>query len=206
MISRFCNIYITLFTLCLLSVVLPLSATSSPKIIANAELDSTTMIMGSKTALRVGFVGDFGEDAHTFINLEDWKDVEINMIDSSKVNILGNNRKEVRAMFMIQAFDSGLYTLPPIYLVSGGDTIATNTPVLKVDPIALDTANVIFRDSIPVDIKVHDMTDVVDAEEKILDFVPDWVTIAWPWLLLAIALLALLVFVYFKWLRHGRIP
>ena len=75
-----------------------------------------------------------------------------------------------------------------------------------MDPIALDTANVIFNDGQPVDIKVHDITDVVDAEHKLFDIIPDWVTITWPWILLAIALLALIIFVYLKWLRHGKLP
>lgn len=173
---------------------------------ASAKLDSTVMIMGSKTALRIEFVGNFGDEAHTFINPEEWDKVEINETDSAQINDLGNNRRELRAMFMVQAFDSGLYTLPPIYLISGKDTIATNSPILKVDPIALDTANVVFKDGEPIDIKVHGMTDVVDAEEKLLDFVPDWMTVAWPWILLTLLLIGLLVFVYMKWLRHGQIP
>lgn len=193
-----CNVIIALFSFSV--------ASAAENISATAKLDSTTMIMGSKTALHVEFVGEFGDDAHTYINQEEWKNVEINQTDSSDMSVLGNNRRELRAMFMIQAFDSGLFTLPPVYLISGNDTIASNTSVLKVDPIALDTANVIFKDGQPVDIKVHDLTDVVNAEEKLLDMIPDWVTITWPWILLAIALLSLIIFVYLKWLRHGKIP
>lgn len=204
---KYKNTVFTTFICCVIIVLFPFSGVyASEKVIATAKLDSTAMIMGSKTALRVEFVGEFGDDAHTYINQEEWKDVEINESDSSETNILGNNRKELRAMFMVQAFDSGLFTLPPVYLISGKDTIASNTSVLKVDPIALDTANVIFNDGQPVDIKVHDITDVVDAEHKLFDIIPDWVTITWPWILLAIALLALIIFVYLKWLRHGKLP
>ena len=204
---KYKNTAFTTFICCVIIVLFPFSGVyASEKVTATAKLDSTAMIMGSKTALRVEFVGKFGDDAHTYINQEEWKDVEINESDSSEMNILGNNRKELRAMFLVQAFDSGLFTLPPVYLISGKDTIASNTSVLKVDPIALDTANVIFNDGQPVDIKVHDITDVVDAEHKLFDIIPDWVTITWPWILLAIALLALIIFVYLKWLRHGKLP
>lgn len=204
---KYKNTAFTTFICCVIIVLFPFSGVyASEKVTATAKLDSTAMIMGSKTALRVEFVGEFGDDAHTYINQEEWKDVEINESDSSEMNILGNNRKELRAMFLVQAFDSGLFTLPPVYLISGKDTIASNTSVLKVDPIALDTANVIFNDGQPVDIKVHDITDVVDAEHKLFDIIPDWVTITWPWILLAIALLALIIFVYLKWLRHGKLP
>ena len=204
---KYKNTAFTTFICCVIIVLFPFSGVyASEKVTATAKLDSTAMIMGSKTALRVEFVGEFGDDAHTYINQDEWKDVEINESDSSEMNILGNNRKELRAMFLVQAFDSGLFTLPPVYLISGKDTIASNTSVLKVDPIALDTANVIFNDGQPVDIKVHDITDVVDAEHKLFDIIPDWVTITWPWILLAIALLALIIFVYLKWLRHGMLP
>lgn len=204
---KYKNTAFTTFICCVIIVLFPFSGVyASEKVTATAKLDSTAMIMGSKTALRVEFVGEFGDDAHTYINQDEWKDVEINESDSSEMNILGNNRKELRAMFLVQAFDSGLFTLPPVYLISGKDTIASNTSVLKVDPIALDTANVIFNDGQPVDIKVHDITDVVDAEHKLFDIIPDWVTITWPWILLAIALLALIIFVYLKWLRHGKLP
>lgn len=204
---KYKNTAFTTFICCVIIFLFPFSGVyASEKVTATAKLDSTAMIMGSKTALRVEFVGEFGDDAHTYINQDEWKDVEINESDSLEMNILGNNRKELRAMFLVQAFDSGLFTLPPVYLISGKDTIASNTSVLKVDPIALDTANVIFNDGQPVDIKVHDITDVVDAEHKLFDIIPDWVTITWPWILLAIALLALIIFVYLKWLRHGKLP
>lgn len=197
---------IALIVSVLSALLLPISATNPPQVTAIAKLDSTAMIMGSKSALRVEFVGDFGDDAHTFINTDEWKDIEITETDSTRLNNLGNNRKELRAIFMVQAFDSGLYTLPPIYLISGKDTIASNEPILKVDPIALDSANVIFKDGDPIDIKIHDFTDVEDSEERFFDFVPDWITIAWPWIILVLILLGLLIFIYLKWLRYGKIP
>ena len=199
--------YINIFFV-VLSAIISINANNklTSNVSAIAKLDSTSMIMGSKTALRVEFVGEFGDDAHTYINHDEWKLIEISETDSAQLNTLGSNRRELRAMFMIQAFDSGLHTLPPIYLVAGDDTIASNSPILKVDPIALDTANVIFKDGEAVDIKVHDFTDVVDAEEKFFDFVPDWVSIIWPWVLLCVILLGILLFVYYKWLRFGQIP
>lgn len=176
------------------------------EISAKAKLDSVSMIMGSKSPLRVEFVGDFDKSARTYINTDDWKDVEISETDSIEFKDLGNGRHQLRAMFMVQAFDSGLYSLPPIYLIAGKDTVETESLVLKVDPVDLDSANVVFEGENPVDVTVHDYTDVTDDDSKFWDFMPDWVTAYWLWLLIVIIVIALFVFVYMKWLRHGRIP
>lgn len=182
------------------------SLTEARDITCKARLDSVSIIMGSKSPLRVEFVGDFDKNAHTYINTEDWKNVEISETDSVELKDLGNGRSQLRAMFMVQAFDSGLYSLPPIYLIAGKDTVETESLVLKVDPVELDSANVIFENGNPIDVTVHDYTDVSDDDSKFWDFMPDWVTAYWLWILIVIIAFALLVFVYIKWLRHGRIP
>lgn len=173
---------------------------------AKSTLDSTVMLMGSKSLLTVEFSGAIDKTAHTFIIDSLWKDVEIQRATDPEIKSLGGGRSELRQQYIVQGFDSGLYTLPPIYCVSGHDTVATNRPVLKVEPVALDSANVIFKDGEPVDVTVTDYTDVVDDNYKFTDALPDWATNYGWWIVLTIVLIAALIFVYMKWLRHGRIP
>jgi hypothetical protein len=189
-----------------LSNVLPAASAVIPGVVGKAKLDSVTMTMGSKSALRVEFTGNFDKNAHIDINSDEWNDVEISPLDSVDMKTLGDGRRQLRALFMVQAFDSGLYSLPPIYLIAGKDTVASDSPVLKVDPISLDTANVVFEGEEPVDVKVHDYTDVVDDKTKFWDFMPDWITAYWWWILLSVVVIAAFIFIYMKWLRHGRIP
>lgn len=173
---------------------------------AKAQLDSTAMIMGSKTTLSVEFTGPLQNNAHTFIDEKEWAPVEVTSSGNAEVKDFGNNQKMLRQEFIVQCFDSGLYTLPPVYCISGSDTIPTEAVVLKIDPISLDTANVIFEGEKPVDVKVHDYTGVESIKLKILDFMPDWISAYWWWILIAILVIGAAIFVYMKWLRHGRIP
>ncbi len=172
-----------------------------------ADVDSTTMFMGSKTTLTVDFTGPLAKGAAILIEEPESREVEIEPVKKeTSEKDLGNNRRQLQQQFTVQIFDSGLYTLPRILCVSGADTFVAQSPVVKVDPIPLDSANVIEEDGKPVDLKIHDYSDIASVKGKFFDFLPDW-TQKYIWFILAsLIVIGGFVFVYMKWLRHGKIP
>lgn len=174
---------------------------------STAKIDSTTMFAGSQTMLNVDFAGPLAADSRITIDTEKMDpEMEINSTRNSSLSDLGNNRKELKESFLVQVFDSGLYTLPPILCISGNDTIVCNSPVIRVDPFPLDTANLVMADTVVSDFKIHDYSDLAKGEKKFFDFVPDWIMDYFWWIIITLVVLGGFIFVYFKWLRHGRIP
>ncbi len=162
---------------------------------AKSELDSVYLLMGKQTRLHVNVVGPLSETGGIVAIDSMWKDVEIISMGEPKINDLGNNRKELRQDIIIQSFDSGMYTLPPVIYLQEGETIFTNRPVLKVIPVAVDSM-----------VTVHDYADVADVNRHFFDYFPDWVTDYGAWILLTLAVIAISLFIYLKWLRKGQIP
>ena len=163
--------------------------------VIKASLDSAYLLMGKQTLLHVSVVGNLPDNCNVQVDDTAWRDVEIIGISEPTYKDLGNNRKELLQDVIVQSFDSGMYTLPPIYFIDGGETIASNRPVLKVLPVAVDSM-----------ITVHDYADVVDIKRHFLDYLPDWLSDYGIWILLALVIIGGAAFVYFKWLRKGKLP
>ncbi|MDE6285386.1 MAG: BatD family protein [Muribaculaceae bacterium] len=144
-----------------------------------AELDSTVMIQGYRTALRVTVLGP--EDAHTV----DWprKDGQLAGIDVVDVSCdttgLGNGRLEQVYTIMLQPFDPDTITIPPLRVASGTDTAATRSLVLKVLPVELDSLT-----------EIHPMEGPAVYTARWFDWIPSWATDYWGWILLALGLAA----------------
>lgn len=202
--------FITLVTILLAGTAVLMAAPS--QFTAKSTLDNTVLEMGRRTTLNVEFAGPLSDD-YSLVDtalidfVKKYPDVEITPEGSPVVKDLGNGRKQFVQKYLVQPFDSGLYVIPSAILISGGDTVLTNTPALKVEPTELDTALLVYDDKgNAIDLKIHDFTDVATVENKVIDYVPDWV-VSWGWwILLSIVLIGVAVFIYFKWLRHGRIP
>lgn len=164
-------------------------------VVVKASLDSAYLLMGKQTRLHVSVVGNLPDSCNVNVVDTAWRDVEIAGVTEPVINDLGNNRKELLQDIVVQSFDSGMYTLPPVYFIDGGETIASNRPVLKVLPVAVDSL-----------VTVHDFTDVVDVKRHFFDYFPDWVTDYGLWILLALVVIGASVFVYFKWIKQGKLP
>ena len=162
---------------------------------AKASLDSVAILMGKQTALHIEVVGELAPEGSLGVIDSMWRQVEIIDMGQPKISDLGNGRKELRQDIIIQSFDSGMYAIPPVLYLQPGDTVATNSPVLKVIPVPIDTLKTI-----------HDYADVHQIDRKLFDYLPDWATDYGLWILLALIVIGLSLFVYFKWLREGRIP
>ena len=158
-------------------------------------LDSAYIIMGKQTALHLEIIEPDGVEGQIVLPDTAWRVVEIASQGQLDTASMGNGRRQILGDIILQSFDSGLYTLPPVLYIAGGETIASNRPVLKVMPVAVDTM-----------VTVHDYAGVSDIDRSIFDYLPDWMTDYGVWILLIIVLIAGGAFVYFKWLRKGRLP
>lgn len=195
-----------LMSICFLTIACCFSAFANPTDYkATATVDSTIMLQGSKALMTVEVVGSLSSNAHIDFESTD-PEVEITPNGNPDIKELGNNRRQIKELFTVQIFDSGLYSLPPAICISGNDTIKTNSPVIKVDPMPLDSANLVIENGEPVDVTIHDYSELADVEDKFFDFMPDWLQQYWLWLLIGLILIGGFAFVYFKWLRHGKIP
>lgn len=195
---------VVIFICCMLPTTATIAAVSDYK--ATAKIDSAVMLMGSKAKMSVEFIGPLAGDARLELGTINDPDLEIKSAGSATVSKLSDTRQQLKEEFTVQIFDSGLYAVPPVICISGSDTVLTNSPVIKVDPMPLDSVNVVEKDGKVMDLKIHDYTDVENIKPKFFDFVPDWVQNYGWWILLSVVLVAAFVFVYLKWLRHGRIP
>ena len=166
---------------CCVVMFLPLNAAPS-RFTAKVQLDSVYILMGKQTPLHVEIVGPLTETGGIITADSLWRDVEVASLSEPVITDLGNGRKQLNQDVIIQAFDSGMYTLPPVIYLQEGETVFSNTPVLKVLPVPVDSM-----------VTVHDYADVADVNRHILDYFPDWFSDYGIWIILAIILVAVWV-------------
>lgn len=138
-----------------------------------AALDSSQITMGNVTAVRLDIVEKNDGGSALFVNENLFpKEVEpVEWVDGDTTD-LGNGLREIRRALIVQSFDSGVYTLPPFCLVSGNDTLKSNSLTLKVNPV--DVSHLA---------DIHPIADPLEFERKWYDFLPDWITDYWVWIL-----------------------
>ncbi|MDE6651441.1 MAG: cell wall anchor protein [Paramuribaculum sp.] len=172
------------------------SAQAAPqKIDVRVALDSAYIIMGRQTPLHVVVIGNLSETGGIVVPDTLWRDVEIASVSEPIVTDIGNERKELRQDIILQAFDSGLYTLPPVLYVQDGIVAESNRPALKVIPVDVDSMAT-----------VHDYADIVNPPRHVFDFLPDWITDYGLWILLALIIIGAGLYVYFAFIRKGKLP
>ena len=175
---------------------LAMSAKNDNALISKAELTSHSIVMGDTTSMRLEIVQPKNVVAKAGLEVKDSISsvVELGDIIACDTIDLGNNRIQINATYIVQAFDSGEWHLNPA-LVIEPDTIRCDIPlVIKVSAVKVDKNG---------DIK--DFAPVFSPIRKLLDYVPDWVaSLWWVWALLLAA--AALAVAYFKWWRKGKNP
>lgn len=159
-----------------------------------ASLDSAYLLMGKQTHLHLEIIEDKDAAGQLLIKGDTLvKEVEVIGMSQADTTDLGNNRVQINRDLVIQSFDSGLYTLPPILYASAGDTSATGRLTLKVIPVDVDSLATI-----------HTYAGVESGESRWYDFLPDWITDYWGWYLIAIILIAGGVVGYLLVTKKGR--
>ncbi|MCH5347107.1 MAG: cell wall anchor protein [Muribaculaceae bacterium] len=160
-------------------------------------IDSVHIIMGGVTTMHVNIVTD-GQTPATLVDIPDVfvDGVELHSQTAGDTVSLGSGRIEIKKDLVLQSFDSGLYVIPPVKIVAPtGETIASNTVTLKVYPVNVDSL-----------VNIHPYADVSTVDRKLLDYVPDWVIDWGIWILLVLAVIAIGIYIWYKWLRRGKVP
>lgn len=155
------------------------------------KLDSAYILMGKTSTINVELIKTGTTPGNLVIQDGAYPaEVELHPGDGDTTD-LGGDRWQIRRRLVIQSFDSGLYTLPPILYIEGGDTIASGTLALKVVPVDVDS----LKD-------IHDYAPVYDAGSKWYDSLPDWLVDYWYWILLA--LLSAGAAIWYYVVRHKK--
>ena len=173
-----------------------MKAKNENALISKAELTNRHIVMGDTTSMRLEIVQPKNVVAMAGLEVKDSVSsvVELGEIIACDTIDLGNNRIQINATYIVQAFDSGEWHLNPA-LVIKPDTIRCDIPlVIKVSPVKVDPNG---------DIK--DFAPVFAPIRKLLDHVPNWmVSLWWVWALILVAVALLLA--YLKWWRKGKNP
>ncbi len=161
------------------------------------SMDSAYIIMGKQTTIHVDAVvpkNDTGKileyDLSSILPLvEVVKQGERDTLD------IGNDRNQIKQDIIIQSFDSGLYTLPPIKYKSTSESISSNEIVLKVIPVNVDSMTTI--------IGLKD--DIFQYKSKWYDILPDFVTDYWYQLISLIILSVIAIYIILSLLKQRSI-
>jgi len=180
-------IHTILLTLCLIiAASAEMPANGAGKLSLKARLDSTQLLMGKATLLHLDLVTDKGRQGEfpVFLSMRETgivgvcgDSVELHSPASIDTVDLGSGRLQIKYAVPVQAFDSGLYKIPPIEYISGTDTVYSNRLVLKVVPLM----------GVKAEDEISPMQGVVPPENVTwTDKIPDIIYYGWWWMLLAI--------------------
>lgn len=144
------------------------------------SLDSAYILMGRTTTLNIEILSSGIQRGLIVIPDKDYPEqVELRLPGTDDTTAMGNDRYEIRRKIIIQSFDSGLYTLPPVLYINGDETIASAPLALKVVPVPVDTLT-----------DIHDYADVYDVNTKWYDNFPDWMVDYGFWILLTLIIIS----------------
>lgn len=164
--------------------------------IVNVKLDSAKVMMGKTVKLHINIVKDAGSTGIILgIDSTMLGDIDIVKRDKIHTKTLDNNREEISQTVTLQPFEPGTYDLPPIKYFVNGDTIMSNQEHLVVDSIKVDVKG-----------EIKDYKPIVGVPFKLIDYIPNIIANYWWAWLLGLALLAFLIFAYFKWYKKGINP
>lgn len=169
------NRYILTLTIALISM-----AAVAQRATVKANIDPATIIMGDLVKLTVEVSEP--ENAQSVVVLAPELmpgEVEIRPEQWSDTTALGSGMRQVMHTYILQSFDSGLYTIPPVIYVSGTDTLMTNELSLKVNPVDVSEME-----------DINPMAAPFQGETRWYDALPDWLLDYWGWILVAIILVA----------------
>lgn len=146
------------------------------------SLDSAHLLMGNQIGLKLTVTQSDATPGIVKAPIDSLMPIELVAKDSLPqlaAESSGEGKYVFTALYKLQAFDSGDYRIPPFVYVAGRDTVFSNSAFLKV---------------IPVD--VSEMTDIDPAEgagsfkAKWYDWMPDFLTDYWYFILLGIVIIA----------------
>lgn len=170
---------------------------AGPVTVTMAE-DTTgvTLVMGRTKSLRVTIVQDKGTHGKLLNTLTDTLSSQVEIYKVLKPDTTEQNgRQQIVQDIIIQAFDSGMYKLPPMRYVVGADTVLSNTAALKVLPVEVDTTG-----------GITPFKPVMTLPFRFSDLLPLWLRRYWWLVVLGALMAAVAIYAYFKWWRKGINP
>lgn len=159
-----------------------------------ATIDSTTMVMGNKTAVRVTVVKDKSASGSLVLPQDSLvKNVELAGEPKMTKSDIGNGREQVEYEVPVQSFDPGVYSIPGLKYAIGKDTVASNTLSLKV--LDVDVSELEKNG-------LYDYKELEQPESAFWDFLPEADQLAWLWWTLGI--LSALALAWLGWYMYRR--
>ena len=183
----------------LLGLLLAQNAIANVKV--TAQMDSSVLLMGKQSIIHLEVVHDVAQKGQ-IVNEPQLKDSISYLVDGIEYagvvrndsNVIDNNKVQINKDYLIQSFDSGLYTIPPFKYVIGIDTFKSKPLTLKVLPIQVDSIYETITDFAPIE----------QVERKILDYIPDAITDNYAVILIIIALVLGLIALLYIYKRHKK--
>lgn len=161
-----------------------------------ASVDSSQITMGYQTAIRFEIVEKAGAPAEVLVDKAQVPP-QVELIDwvYGDTTDIGNGLVEMKRALIVQSFDSGVYTIPPFLLVAGPDTLRTQPITLKVNPVDVSGLD-----------DIHPIAPALEFESKWYDFLPDWLTDYWQWMLAALLIIAAGICAYLILTKKVDVP
>ena len=168
-----------------------------PDLVIHARTDTAKVTMGDRTALSIEVLKNVHEGALigmptpgpnqvlTFGSAE----VRSMTVDSAD---LGHGRTQLNYKLVLQPFEPGSLTLPAFKYASQGDTASSEVLTIKVEEPEMPQE---MRDSL----WINPMQGTVSVPGRWYDVIPNW----WPWALVALGVIALLVAVLMLYKKNG---
>ena len=155
-------------------------ASAASRMSVKASMDSSQITMGHQTAIRVDIVENPASPTSLLIDKQSFP-AEVEIVDwvYGDTTQIGNGLVEMKRALVVQSFDSGVYSIPPFLLVSGPDTVKSNTLTLKVNPVDVSALE-----------DIHPLAPAAEFHSKWYDWLPDFVTEHWLWMLLGLIIVA----------------
>lgn len=179
------------------------TSAQSAEVRVRAKMDSTTLLMGKLTAIKLEIEQDKGTKGRfpLFDKLTETGYVSV-CADSVEFRfpinldtVIKNNREVISCEIPVQSFDSGYYKLPEIAYVVGKDTSYSNSLALKVVPVLANAND-----------QLNDYANVSDPEDaSILDYIPDWMIKYWWIIPILLILAAIGIWLYIRYKSNGSI-
>jgi len=119
----------------------------SAQTVVKATIDSTNILIGQQTKIHLEVAADKTQPVQLPM-VSDTLMTGVEVLNISKIDTtdIGNNRMQMKYDYLITAFDSAVYLLPPFKVISGTDTAYSAELALKVSTVPVDTASGQFYD------------------------------------------------------------
>ena len=158
------------YLLNILFIVVGAFALQSQEIKVNAKIDSIAIETGDQTWLNLTV--EHGKDI--MISFPEIKDTIIKGIDVLRINSIDtqvlNNRIIATQKLLITAFDDSIFQIPPFVFKYGNDSLYTESLILSVASIRLDSLEIAAIDTAQM-LQVFDIKEPIDTPWTFSEFI-----------------------------------